>query len=64
MMATRSWGVRQMPNERLEIARYGIAKFIKEGNIRLPPNQREYKWQDEHVKDLYQDIAKVTCSPV
>ncbi len=47
-----------MPNERLEIARHGIAKLIKDGNLSVPPNQREYAWRGEHVTDLYQDLAK------
>lgn len=47
-----------MAGERLEIGRQGIAKLIKDGNLCVPPNQREYAWKDEHVTDLYQDIAK------
>jgi uncharacterized protein with ParB-like and HNH nuclease domain len=47
-----------MPGERLEIGRQGIAKLIKDGSLSVPPNQREYAWKDEHVTDLYQDIAK------
>jgi hypothetical protein len=47
-----------MPGERLEISRQGIAKLINDGNLCVPPNQREYAWKDEHVTDLYQDIAK------
>jgi uncharacterized protein DUF262/uncharacterized protein DUF1524 len=47
-----------MPNERLEISRQGIAKLINDGNLCVPPNQREYSWKDEHIIDLYQDLAK------
>jgi hypothetical protein len=47
-----------MAGERLEIGRQGIAKLIKDGNLCVPPNQREYAWKDEHIVDLYQDIAK------
>lgn len=47
-----------MPNERLEIARHGIAKLVRDGNLGVPPNQREYAWREEHVTDLYQDLAK------
>ena len=47
-----------MPGERLEIGRQGIAKLIKDGNLTVPPNQREYSWKDEHITDLYQDLAK------
>ena len=47
-----------MPNERLEIARHGISKLIKDGGLCVPANQREYAWHQEHVIDLYQDLAK------
>lgn len=47
-----------MANERVEIARHGIAKLIKDGSLCVPPNQREYAWREEHVTDLYQDVAK------
>lgn len=47
-----------MSNERLEIGRQGIAKLIKDGGLTVPPNQREYSWKDEHITDLYQDLAK------
>jgi hypothetical protein len=35
----------------------GIARAIKEGNLFVPPNQREYAWEEKHVRDLYEDIA-------
>lgn len=35
----------------------GIARAIKEGNLFVPPNQREYAWEQKHVTDLYEDIA-------
>src|SRR5579885_838200 len=35
----------------------GIARTIKEGNLFVPPNQREYAWEEKHVRDLYEDIA-------
>lgn len=31
-----------MPNERLEIGRYAIAKMIKDGSLCVPRNQREW----------------------
>jgi len=34
-----------------------IARVIKEGNLFVPPNQREYAWEEKHVRDLYEDIA-------
>jgi hypothetical protein len=47
-----------MRRQRLEIARYGIAELIKDGGLGVPANQREYSWKEEHVTDLYQDLAK------
>jgi hypothetical protein len=47
-----------MATERLDIARHGIAKLIKDGALCVPRNQREYSWREEHVMDLYQDLAK------
>jgi len=41
-----------MPNERLEMGRYAIAKLIKDGSLCVPRNQREYAWKEEHVTDL------------
>jgi hypothetical protein len=51
-------GIHRMANERLEITRQGIGKLIKDGNLSVPPNQREYSWRAEHITDLYQDLAK------
>jgi hypothetical protein len=34
-----------------------IARVIKEGNLFVPLNQREYAWEEKHVRDLYEDIA-------
>lgn len=35
----------------------GIAHALKEGNLFVPANQREYSWEEKHVLDLYEDIA-------
>lgn len=47
-----------MATERLEIQRSGIGKLIKDGNLRVPRNQREYAWKRENVTDLYEDLAQ------
>lgn len=36
----------------------GIGTLIRAGRLRVPPNQRSYKWEEEHVSDLFQDLAK------
>jgi hypothetical protein len=33
-----------------------IGNLLKNGNLRVPPSQRSYRWKDEHVEDLYRDI--------
>ena len=47
-----------MATDRLEIQRFGIGKLIKDGNLRVPRNQREYAWKADNVKDLYEDLAQ------
>jgi hypothetical protein len=36
----------------------GIGSLLRDGRLRVPPNQRSYKWEEEHVSDLFQDLAK------
>jgi len=31
---------------------------LRAGRLRVPPNQRSYRWEDEHVTDLFQDLSK------
>jgi hypothetical protein len=35
----------------------GIGKIIAAGRLRVPANQREYAWEEEHVEALYSDIS-------
>ena len=35
----------------------GIGKALAGGRLRVPPNQREYAWEAEHVNDLFNDLA-------
>jgi len=35
----------------------GIGGVLNRHNIRVPVNQREYAWEEHHVKALFQDIA-------
>ena len=35
----------------------GIGGVLNRHNIRVPVNQREYTWEEHHVKALFQDIA-------
>lgn len=36
-----------------------IGHALKDKNLFVPPNQRDYSWKDEHVRDLYDDLAFV-----
>src|SRR5271157_5101335 len=36
----------------------GIGNLLRSGRLRVPPNQRSYKWEEEHVTDLFQDLTK------
>jgi hypothetical protein len=36
----------------------GIGNLLRSGRLKVPPNQRAYKWEEEHVTDLFQDLAK------
>jgi hypothetical protein len=35
----------------------GIGSVLNHHNIRVPVNQREYAWEEHHVKALFQDLA-------
>ena len=35
----------------------GIGKLIAAGRLRVPANQREYAWEEEHVEALCNDIS-------
>jgi Protein of unknown function DUF262 len=36
----------------------GLAGVLKQYRLRVPPNQREYAWEDEQVNQLLRDLAK------
>ena len=35
----------------------GIAKVLADNRLKVPLNQRSYKWEEEHIKDLFADIT-------
>lgn len=35
----------------------GIGSVLQYNQLLVPPNQREYAWEEEHVNDLFQDFA-------
>jgi len=47
-----------MAKHELHFEHLGIATVLKHQRLLVPPNQRDYLWEDSHVKDLFQDIAE------
>lgn len=43
----------------IEIAPETIGHLLREENLRVPLSQRSYRWEAEHVEDLYKDIHGV-----
>ena len=43
----------------IEIAPETIGHLMREENLRVPLSQRSYRWEAEHVEDLYKDIHGV-----
>lgn len=35
----------------------GIAKVLADNRLKVPLNQRPYKWEEEHIKDLFKDVT-------
>ena len=38
--------------------RIGLGTILKRYRLTVPPNQREYSWEDKHVKTLLHDLNK------
>src|SRR5258708_23573699 len=36
----------------------GIGTAVHHNRLAVPPNQRDYSWEDKHVLALFQDLAK------
>ena len=43
--------------ETIEFEHRGIGEVLAQNRLAVPLNQREYKWQEEHVEDLFTDFA-------
>ena len=39
-------------------AQLGLGSVLKQYNLAVPPNQREYAWTEKEVEALFQDLAK------
>lgn len=42
---------------KIEFQQNGIGAVLEQNRLTVPINQREYSWEEEHVKELLQDLA-------
>ena len=49
-------------DEKIHFEHKGIGTVLKDHRLAVPPNQREYSWEDEHVKDLFSDFANAIAN--
>lgn len=43
--------------EELKADLIGIAKAVAENAFQVPKNQRSYAWEEEHVRELFDDLS-------
>ena len=46
-----------METEKIQFEHKGIGDILAYNRLAVPPNQREYSWEDQHVYDLFHDFA-------
>lgn len=44
--------------QQIAIEQIGLAGVLNRYHLFVPPNQREYSWREEHIKTLFEDLAK------
>jgi Protein of unknown function DUF262/Protein of unknown function (DUF1524) len=44
-------------NSKIDFAHKGIGQVLLHQRLRVPPNQREYSWEEKHVRALLEDFA-------
>lgn len=42
----------------ISFEQYGLGEVLNRHRLILPPNQREYSWEERHVRQLLEDFAK------
>ena len=47
-----------MAESEIGFAQLGLASILKQNQLAVPPNQREYSWTEREVRTLLQDFAK------
>jgi len=48
----------------IDFEQTGIGTALARNRLVVPPNQREYSWEENHVLDLFQDLASAVSSPL
>jgi hypothetical protein len=51
-----------MPKGEFEFDSMGIGRLLNRGRLSVPPNQRSYAWEEEHVSALLQDISEAIAN--
>jgi uncharacterized protein with ParB-like and HNH nuclease domain len=46
-----------MSDGKIEFSYMGIGSLLKDGRLAVPPNQRSYAWEEDHVSDLFADLS-------
>ena len=47
-----------MADSEIGFHQLGLASILKQNQLAVPPNQREYSWTDKEVRTLFQDFAR------
>jgi len=47
-----------VPASKFNFESKGIGELLREDQLAVPPNQRSYAWEDQHIKDLLQDLSE------
>src|SRR5215467_6937394 len=46
-----------MPGGQFEFNSMGIGRLLNQGRLAVPPNQRSYAWEEQHVGALLKDLS-------
>ena len=52
----------KLPTEEIGFEHRGIGDVLAQNRLAVPLNQREYKWKDEHVTDLFTEFANAIAA--
>src|SRR3989304_5082896 len=49
-------------SEEIGFEHKGIGEVLAHNQLQVPLNQREYSWEEEHVRDLFHDYANAIAN--